>query len=281
MTGRVLPFIGSADKWVSGIKTTAATCELAPNPSPWTLDGTNTWVLQAPGATAAIIVDPGPSDEGHLAAVIAQVADREARITSILLTHGHIDHSEGARRLGELTGAPVRAVDPMHRYGTEGLATDDVVAAGDLVVRVVATPGHSSDSVCFLLPDEGSLLTGDTVLGRGTTVVAWPDGRLSEYLVSLARLRDLTEREGIKAILPGHGPLLEAPGGILTAYLDHRIARLDDIRDAGTAGAGSTADVVAVVYANTPRDLWPAAELSVRAQLQYLRDAGEMSIEID
>ena len=277
MTGRILPFIGSNAEWSSGVKTISATCELAPNASPWTLDGTNTWLLQAPGATEAIIIDPGPADEDHLLEVVAKVAARDARITSILLTHGHIDHSAGARRLAELTGAPVRAVDPMHRHGGEGIEAGDVVTAGDLAVHVIATPGHSSDSVCFLLPDEGSLLTGDTVLGRGTTVVAWPDGRLSEYLVSLARLRDLAERQGIERILPGHGPILDAPAEILTAYLDHRIARLDDIRAAVAAGAGSTAEVVALVYVNTPRELWPAAELSVRAQLQHLRDAGEIS----
>ncbi len=277
MTGRILPFIGSNAEWSSGVKTISATCELAPNASPWTLDGTNTWLLQAPGATEAIIVDPGPADEDHLVEVVAKVAARDARITSILLTHGHIDHSAGARRLAELTGAPVRAVDPMHRHGGEGIEAGDVVTAGDLAVHVIATPGHSSDSVCFLLPEEGSLLTGDTVLGRGTTVVAWPDGRLSEYLVSLARLRDLAERQGIERILPGHGPILDAPAEILTAYLDHRIARLDDIRAAVAAGAGSTAEVVALVYVNTPRELWPAAELSVRAQLQHLRDAGEIS----
>lgn len=280
MTGRVLPFIGSKMAWAGGPKTMVATCALAPNASPWTLDGTNTWLLHAPGASAAIIVDPGPSDEGHLREVVEQVAAREARITSILLTHGHVDHSEGARRLSEITGAPVRAVDPMHRHGGEGLAAGDVVTAGELELRVIVTPGHSSDSVCFLLPDEGSLLTGDTVLGRGTTVVAWPDGRLSEYLVSLANLRDLTERADVKRILPGHGPILEAPGAILTSYLEHRMARLDDVRDAVAGGAGSTADVVAIVYASTPRELWPAAELSVRAQLEYLRDGGEIGAEI-
>lgn len=280
MTGRVLPFIGSKQAWAGGPKTTVATCALAPNPSPWTLDGTNTWLLHAPGASAAIVVDPGPSDERHLREVVEQVAAREARITSILLTHGHADHSEGARRLSELTGAPVRAVDPMHRHGGAGLVAGDVVTAGELELRVIVTPGHSSDSVCFLLPDEGSLVTGDTVLGRGTTVVAWPDGRLSEYLVSLANLRDLAERSGIERILPGHGPILEAPGAILTSYLEHRMARLDDVRDAVAGGAGSTADVVAIVYANTPRELWPAAELSVRAQLEYLRDGGEIAAEI-
>ncbi len=277
MTGRILPFIGSNAEWSSGVKTISATCELAPNASPWTLDGTNTWLLQAPGATEAIIIDPGPDDEDHLLEVVEKVAARDALITSILLTHGHIDHSAGARRLAELTGAPVRAVDPMHRHGGEGIEAGDVVTAGDLAVHVIATPGHSSDSVCFLLPEEGSLLTGDTVLGRGTTVVAWPDGRLSEYLVSLARLRDLAERQGIERILPGHGPILDAPTKILTAYLDHRIARLDDVRAAVAAGASSPAEVVAIVYVNTPRELWPAAELSVRAQLQHLRDAGEIS----
>lgn len=286
MSGRVLPFIGSTDAWESGAKTVATTCALAPNPSPWTLDGTNTWILHAPGATEAIIIDPGPGDEGHLISVIAQVTAMDARITTILLTHGHADHSKGARRLGELTGAPVRAVDPLHRCAGAGqaagagLAAGEVITAGALEVHVISTPGHSSDSVCFLLPSEGSLLTGDTVLGRGTSVVAWPDGRLSEYLVSLARLRDLIGRQGIERILPGHGPILGAPGDILTAYVDHRLARLDEVRAAVAAGAGSTADVVEVVYAQTPRELWAAAELSVRAQLQQLRDAGELSEDI-
>ena len=101
----------------------------------------------------------------------------------VLLTHGHLDHSEGAARLAELTGAPVRALDPAHRLGGQGLAEGDVVAAAGLELRVLATPGHTSDSLSFVLPD--AVLTGDTVLGRGTTVVAHPDGVLAEYLASL------------------------------------------------------------------------------------------------
>ncbi|MCU1655476.1 MAG: beta-lactamase domain protein, partial [Pseudonocardiales bacterium] len=116
---------------------------LAANPGPMTLDGTNSWVLRAPDAREAIVVDPGPDDTAHLAAVAAAAG----RVATILLTHGHPDHSDGARRLHETTGAPVRALDPAHRLGSEGLVEGDVVAAGGVEVRVWATPGHSSDSL--------------------------------------------------------------------------------------------------------------------------------------
>ena len=264
MTGRVLPFIGSREPWDAGTKTTSSYCALAPNPSPWTLDGTNTWILQAPGSSNAIVIDPGPSDESHLRLVLARVAAAQARIAMIVMTHSHVDHSEGSERLAEISGAPIRS----------NLQTGDVLTAGELVVEVVSTPGHSSDSLCFVLPAEGSLLTGDTVLGRGTTVVAHPDGRLVDYLASLARLRDLVESRGIDRILPGHGPILEAPGDILTAYLEHRWARLAEVREAVDGGALTASEVVEIVYASTPRELWPAAEMSVRAQLEYLKVTG-------
>ncbi|MCW2715265.1 MAG: beta-lactamase domain protein, partial [Frankiales bacterium] len=156
--------------------TSTASVVLAPNPGPMTLEGTNTWVLRAPGETECVVVDPGPLHEGHL----AQVASA-GRVTAVLLTHGHLDHSEGARRFAELTGAPVRALDPAHRYGTEGLGEGDVVASAGVELRVLATPGHTSDSLSFVVsgPDgTAAVLTGDTILGRGTTVVAHPDGVL-------------------------------------------------------------------------------------------------------
>ena len=232
---------------------------LAPNPGPMTLDGTNTWLLRDPASESAIVVDPGPLIEGHLQAVAAH-----GPVAVILLTHGHYDHSEGAARLAELTGAPVRALDPRHRLGDEGLTDGDVVAAAGLEVRVAHTPGHSSDSLSFVLPD--AVLTGDTILGRGTTVVAHPDGVLADYLASLQRLRDL----GHVAVLPGHGPELPDAQAAAQHYLDHREQRLEQVRAAVAAGAGTPRQVVEVVYADVDRVLWPAAEMSVRAQLDYL-----------
>jgi glyoxylase-like metal-dependent hydrolase (beta-lactamase superfamily II) len=235
---------------------------LAPNPGPMTLDGTNTWVLRDPASESCVVIDPGPLHEGHLTQVAAC-----GPVDVVLLTHGHVDHSEGAGRLAELTGAPVRALDPAHRLGSEGLGEGDVVAAAGLELRVLATPGHTSDSLSFALPD--AVLTGDTILGRGTTVVAHPDGMLGDYLDSLRRLRAL----GDLAVLPGHGPELASAGVAAEQYLAHREARLDQVRAAVAAGAGTPEQVVEVVYADVDRVLWPAALLSVRAQLAYLGDA--------
>ncbi len=237
---------------------------LAPNPGPMTLDGTNTWVLRDPASESCVVVDPGPLTESHLAEVAAQ-----GPVDVVLLTHGHADHSEGARRLAELTGAPVRALDPAHRLGDEGLGEGDVVAAAGLELRVLATPGHTSDSLSFVLGWAGAakaVLTGDTVLGRGTTVVAHPDGVLADYLDSLRRLREL----GDATVLPGHGPELASAGTAAEQYLAHREARLDQVRAAVAAGATTPEQVVEVVYADVDRALWPAATLSVLAQLAYL-----------
>ncbi|GAC1609640.1 MAG: MBL fold metallo-hydrolase [Mycobacteriales bacterium] len=245
--------------------TDAAAVVLAPNPGPMTLEGTNTWVLRGPGSQACVVVDPGPEHAGHLAAVAAC-----GPVAAILLTHGHADHSAGARRLAELTSAPVRALDPRHRLGDEGLGPGQVVAAAGLEIRVVATPGHSSDSLSFLLGGPGgdtAVLTGDTILGRGTTVVAHPDGVLADYLDSLRRLQAL----GDLTVLPGHGPELASAGVAATSYLAHREQRLEQVRAALAAGATTAADVVEAVYADVDRLLWPAATQSVLAQLEYLR----------
>jgi len=232
---------------------------LCGNPSPMTLDGTNTWVLREPGHESCIVVDPGPLMEDHLALVATH-----GPVDVILLTHGHFDHSEGAPRFAELTGAPVRALDPAHRLGEEGLGEGDVVVGGGLELRVMHTPGHSSDSLCFTLPD--AVLTGDTILGRGTTVVAHPDGVLADYLESLRRLQEMGDR----TVLPGHGPELLSAGDAAAMYLAHREMRLEQVRAAVAAGASTARQVVEVVYADVDQVLWPAAELSVRAQLDYL-----------
>jgi glyoxylase-like metal-dependent hydrolase (beta-lactamase superfamily II) len=256
--------------WAGGTFGERAQCVLAPNASPMTLDGTNTWVLREPGAQRSVVVDPGPGVPAHL----RRVAEVAGEVAVVLLTHGHADHSEGAREFAELVHCDVRALDPAFRYGREGLHGGDVIAVDGLEVRVVATPGHTSDSLSFVVPADSAVLTGDTVLGRGTTVVAHPDGALDAYLRSLRRLHDLAERHELTAIWPGHGPVLREALPVLDAYLAHRAERLEQVRAAVEAGATEPADVVRRVYADVDRQLWPAAELSVRAQLDYLRAEG-------
>jgi glyoxylase-like metal-dependent hydrolase (beta-lactamase superfamily II) len=268
MSGHVLPLQGSTQPWSSGQVTPSARCVLAPNASPWTLDGTNTWVITAPGSDLAVIVDPGPNDESHLDAIAATLDEVGARAHVVLLTHGHIDHAEGARALGERLHVPVRALDPAHRLGDEGLGGGDVVDVGGWRIDVVATPGHSADSLCFDIVHDSSVLTGDTVLGRGTSLVAWPDGRLGDYLDSLERLR--RQCASADRLLPGHGPVLSDPLGVIDAYVAHRKARLVEVREVMATGVTDPKEIVAVVYADVPREVWPAAELTVRAQLEFL-----------
>lgn len=251
----------------------------APNPGPMTLDGTNTWVLRAPGTPDAIVVDPGPADAGHLAAIA-----ESGPISLILLTHGHADHVEGVDELARRVGASVWGlVDRYQREEDPLLDGELFLAWGGLEVATVATPGHTADSACFVVAGGGerAVFTGDTILGRGTTVVAWPDGDLGDYLASLERL---CAYDGIPA-LPGHGPALADCAAAAGFYLAHRRARLDQVRQALTQGAVTAEQVVATVYADVNRSLWPAAEWSVRAQLAYLdaqaRESGTTGAGLD
>lgn len=259
---------------LSGPATARAVNVLAPNPSAMTLDGTNTWILSEPYSDLAVVVDPGPLDDGHLRHVVGTAEQAGKRVALTLLTHGHPDHAEGAARFAELTGTEVRALDPALRLGDEGLAAGDVVTVGGLELRVVPAPGHTADSLCFHLPADRAVLTGDTVLGRGTTVVAHPDGRLGDYLDTLRRLRSLTVDDGVHTVLPGHGPVLDDAQGAVEYYLAHRAHRLAQVETAVEDGHRTPAEVVAHVYADVDRSLWPAAELSVRAQLEYLKEHG-------
>lgn len=258
----------------SGPATERAVNVLAPNASPMTLDGTNTWIVAEPGSDLAVVIDPGPLDDGHLRAVVDTAEKAGRRIALTLLTHGHADHAEGASRFAEITGTRVRALDPALRLGDEGLGAGDVVTVGGLELRVVPTPGHTADSLSFHLPADQAVLTGDTVLGRGTTLVAHPDGRLGEYLASLRRLRSLTVDDGVHTVLPGHGPVLDDAQGAVDFYLAHRANRLAQVETAVENGHRTAEAVVAHVYADVDRSLWPAAELSVRAQLDYLGEHG-------
>lgn len=258
---------------VDGSGTSLATCVLAPNPSPMTLEGTNTWLIAASGSPSALVVDPGPEDEGHLRRVVERAAETGRRIAHILLTHGHSDHSAGARRLAALTGAPVRAADPAHRLGSEGLVDGDVVTAAGCELHVIGTPGHSADSLSLLLSQDAALLTGDTVLGRGTTVIA-DGGSLADYLRSLDAMKALADTASVRVLLPGHGPVVSDPGSTLAYYIEHRAERLAEVRAALAAGDTTAQQIVARVYQDVDPAVRRFAELSVQAQLDYLAAAG-------
>jgi glyoxylase-like metal-dependent hydrolase (beta-lactamase superfamily II) len=245
----------------------------APNPGPMTLDGTNTWVIADQGE-GALVVDPGPASVDHIEAILAVCVPR---LVMIVLTHRHLDHSESAAALAKRAGCDVLAADPQFRLGPSGLDGGDLLRVGALTLEVIETPGHTSDSRSLLLsgPDGvGRLITGDMVLGRGTTVITYPDGDLAAYFESLDLIERMVRSRNVAELLPGHGPIVTDPLPRLSYYRHHRHERLDQVRAAVAAGDRTASEIVARVYADVDRSVWPAAEQSVRAQLDYLRQQG-------
>ena len=246
---------------------------LAPNPSPMTLDGTNTYLVGTPGSGEAVVVDPGPDDPGHLTAVEAALAVRDARCVAVLVTHHHGDHAGAALPWGDRFGAPVAAASP-DVAGPAGrvLAAGERLRLAGTPIDVVPTPGHTADHLAFRL-ESGAVLVGDHVLGRGTSVVTHPEGDVIAYLESLRRVHAL----GPSALYCGHGPeLTEDPGAVLEFYLAHRAHREQQVLDVLADGARSVDELVAAVYAEVPRTVWPAAAQSTRATLAKLAAEGRI-----
>ncbi|MET4098854.1 glyoxylase-like metal-dependent hydrolase (beta-lactamase superfamily II) [Agrococcus sp. UYP10] len=236
---------------------------LAPNPGPMTLDGTNTYVLGG-----QVVVDPGPADAEHIERLV------RLRPRLILVTHRHPDHTEAAAELARSTGAALRGLDPDECLGGEPLVDGEWIPVDDVELQIIATPGHTADSVCIVVPGR-AVLTGDTILGRGTTVIMHPDGAVGPYLATLDRLEALGDLEA----LPGHGDPLPSVAAVAREYRSHRLERLDQVRDAlatlgTTASDAPVAAVTDVVYADVDPSVRQAAEASMAAQLAYLAQAG-------
>src|SRR3954447_21400588 len=246
---------------------------LAPNPSGMTLDGTNTYVVRQPGSGQAVVVDPGPDDAAHLAAVEAALAARGARCVAVLVTHHHGDHAEAALPWGVRFGAQVAAADArVAGPGGRVLEPGERLHLAGTTLGVVPTPGHTADHLAFRL-ESGAVLVGDHVLGRGTSVVTHPEGDVLAYLESLRRGHEL----GPSALYCGHGPgLTEAPGAVLDFYLAHRAYREQQLLEALGRGAATVDELVAEVYAAYPREVCPAAAQSTRATLDKLRAEGRV-----
>jgi len=260
-----LPQVASLDELVTRV--------VAPNPGPMSLDGTNTYVVTITGSGAAMIVDPGPDDADHRRRVEDVVAAADAEVSLILVTHHHYDHAEAAQAWAAAFGCRV-AAPTADVAGERGrvIAGGDVLEAAGLRIDAVATPGHCSDHTAFRLPT-GTVLTGDHILGRGTSVVAWPDGDLAAYLESLRRVLAL----GPDALYPGHGPeMADDPEAVVRFYLDHRAFRARQVLAVLAGGAHAPADMVRRIYTDVGEHLWPAAERSTLACLHLLAAEGRV-----
>ncbi len=237
---------------------------LAPNPGPLTLQGTNTWIV---GARPSLVIDPGPDDPEHIREV-----HREADpVGAILLTHHHPDHAPGADLLAHVSGAPVLAFRPV---ANEHKLTDGaIVPGGDTTLRAVHAPGHTPDHLVFFERESGALFTGDTVLGRGTSLIDPPEGDLAAYMRSLSIMLSLAPR----VIFPGHGPAVWSAVEKLREYVDHRKDRERQVLAGLEEGARTAEELVPGIYSDYPKELYPAAARSVLAHLLKLAREGRVA----
>lgn len=260
---------------------------IADNPGPFTFTGTGTYIVGRAEAGAGVaVIDPGPPDDAHLAALLAAVESQT--VSHVLVTHTHRDHAPLARPFAEAVGAPVLAARPPARtvHASGGLDEDedetfapDVVLAGGEIVRghgwtleALATPGHASNHMAFVLREENALFSGDHVMGWSTTVVAPPDGDMTAYMASL----DTVIARGFSTIWPTHGAPITDPGPFLEAYRAHRLEREAQVLARLAAGDRRISEMVPILYAAIDARLWPAAGLSVWAHLIALERRGRV-----
>lgn len=255
--------------------TPSASVVLCPNPGYSSLEGTNSWVIRAPEDPRSIVIDPGPEDEGHLNVLHSKAEE----VGLILLTHRHYDHADGAQRFRQLTNAPVRAMDPSYCAGAEEIHDGEIITIDGVTpqIEVVATPGHTRDSVSYFIwsgvPHESTLegiVSGDTIAGRHTTMISETDGDLGEYLNSLAILE---ERGKDIPLLPGHGPDGQDVSSFARKYIERRELRLNQIREVWeTRGRDvSMKNLIDAIYDDVDPVLRGAAEQSTHVAIRYLQ----------
>jgi glyoxylase-like metal-dependent hydrolase (beta-lactamase superfamily II) len=258
----------------------------APNPGLMTGPGTNTYLI---GSGELALIDPGPADESHLAALLAAVEAR-GTLRTILVTHTHLDHAPGAAALAQATGAQVVGFGPAENFDPDlcvgggwtlrlpggaagdagaGLGSGDESAGGDLTLEAVHTPGHASDHICWLIQESRTLLTGDHLMHGSTVVIRPPDGDLGTYLASLALVRDFDPP--IARLAPGHGRVMERVTEVVDALVAHRLGRHARVADAlGAMGEGTVDELLPQVYADVTEAQLPVARFSLWAHLRYL-----------
>jgi len=255
---------------------------LAPNPSPFTYTGTQVHLV---GTTDLAVIDPGPDDPAHIAALVTAIAGRP--VTAIVVTHTHRDHSPASRSLAAITGAPIVGCAPLalDDLGPRAdasfdadYAPDRVMAEGDSVggegwtLSAIATPGHTSNHLAFALPQTKALFSGDHVMGWSTSIVSPPDGDMAAYMASLEKLLPRDDR----IYYPGHGDPIENPQRLVRGMLGHRKQREGQILRLLRASSETIPAMVARMYVGIDPRLFPAAERSVLAHLSDLRQRGQV-----
>lgn len=254
---------------------------LAPNPSPFTYTGTQTYLVGTDKGVA--VIDPGPDESAHLDALLAAIGT--APVVAICCTHTHRDHSPAAAPLASLTGAPIigcaaltldddgprsdAAFDP--DYAPERvLGHGEQVSGPGFTLTAIATPGHTSNHLCYALEESGALFTGDHVMGWSTSVITPPDGDMAEYMASL----DLLHKRADRVYYPAHGPQVDKPRQLVRGMIGHRRMRERQILGHIESGSATIAAMVPLMYKGVDQRLWPAAGRSVLAHLIDLERRG-------
>ena len=246
----------------------------AHNPSPMTLSGTNSYLLDC-GENTALVIDPGPPLQGHADALLQAAAAHDSTIRHIVLTHGHPDHSAGAAKLATMTGAVIHAHPACRVAHDVDLPLEGELSINSLGLRTIDAPGHTFDHAIFYLAPERALFTGDTILGEGTTVVAPPGGAMRPYMHTLERLA--REFAGARTIYGGHGPIVNDPPAKIAQYIAHRKMREEQIVAALGDGARTIPDLVREIYSQQQVALWPAMARQILAHLLALVEEGRIT----
>ena len=234
---------------------------IAPNPSPMTGLGTNTYLV---GHKQVAIIDPGPQNEAHLNNTLHALEKLKARAQAVIITHAHSDHAGSASQLAERLAVPLMSFKDPFNDGDE-------IEVGGLHLEIQHTPGHIQAHICLLLEEQQLLLAGDLVAGQGTILIIPPDGDMADYLNSLVAMKALAPA----AILPGHGPVIDNPQALLQEYIDHRLAREQQVLYWWRQEVQTAQDIAAQIYADRPAALG-IATMQVEAHLEKLRKEGRL-----